>query len=79
MKIRTTEEKYDGIPNPFKRDVGWPISYTELDADQQKLVSVMYDFEEQRQVVERMKEEIVSISSDLSFVSKELQRICFDE
>ena len=38
------EEKYDRILSPFKRDVGWPISYTELDADQQKLVDVMYDF-----------------------------------
>ena len=79
MKIRTVEEKYDGIPNPFKRDVDWPIYYSDLNMEQQKLVSFMYDFEEQRQIVERMKEEITSISSDLNFVSKELQRICFDD
>jgi len=77
MKLLTPEEKYDRILNPFKRDVGWPISYTELDIDQQKLVDIMYDFEEQKQVIERLKEEIISISSDLTFVSKELQRICW--
>ena len=77
MKLLTPEEKYDRILNPFKRDVGWPISYTELDTEQQKLVDIMYDFEEQKQVIERLKEEIISISSDLTFVSKELQRICW--
>jgi len=77
MKLRTAEEKYDMIPNPFKRNVDWPISYTELDTDQQELIAFMYDFEEQKQIIERMKEEIISISGDLSFVSKELQRICW--
>ena len=77
MKLLTPEEKYDRILSPFKRDVGWPISYTELDTDQQKLVDVMYDFEEQKQVIERLKEEIISISGDLTFVSRELQRVCW--
>ena len=77
MKLLTPEEKYDRILNPFKRDVGWPISYTELDTEQQKLVDIMYDFEEQKQVIERLKEEIISISGDLTFVSRELQRVCW--
>ena len=79
MKLKTAKEKYDTIPNPFKRDADWSIFYTDLSMEQQNLVDFMYDFEEQKQIIERMREEIISISTDLSFVSKELQRVCFDE